>query len=203
MVMFVLLSFVLIASEVAYQAWEIGCHQWSAKTSLPLQLSDIVVLLAAVMLITKSRLLFYFVYFAGISSSVQAIITPDLGGYAYGQFRYVQFYVSHGGVVLACCMLIAICRYQPTFRSLWMSVLFANLYGAFIYAMNRLIGANYLYMMKKPEHASLLDVLGPHPWYLVCIEGIMILSFLVLYLPFWMHKKIKGSKSKVNFVEGE
>lgn len=55
---FVLLSLVLIASETAYQAWEIGCHQWSVETSLPLQLSDIVVLLAAVMLITKSRFLF-------------------------------------------------------------------------------------------------------------------------------------------------
>ncbi|MDY0938583.1 TIGR02206 family membrane protein [Priestia megaterium] len=203
MCVFGLLSFVLIASEVAYQAWEIGCHQWSAKTSLPLQLSDIVVLLAAVMLITKSRFLFYFVYFAGISSSVQAMITPDLGGYAYAQFRYVQFYVSHGGVVLACCVLIATCRYQPTFRSLWVSVLFVNLYGAFIYIMNRLIGANYLYMMKKPGHASLLDILGPHPWYLVWVEGIMILSFLVLYLPFWIHKKIKGDKSEINFVEEE
>jgi len=69
--------------------------------------------------------------------------------------------------------------------------------------MNRLLGANYLYMMKKPEHASLLDVLGPHPWYLVWIEGIMILSFLVLYLPFWVHKKIKGDKNKVNFIEAE
>ncbi|MBQ4865850.1 TIGR02206 family membrane protein [Priestia megaterium] len=203
MFVFILLSLILIASETAYQALEISCHQWSAETSLPLQLSDIVVLLAAVMLITKSRLLFYFVYFAGISSSVQAMITPDLGGYAYAQFRYVQFYVSHGGVVLACCMLIAVCRYEPTFRSLWVSVVSVNLYGGFIYAMNRLLGANYLYMMKKPEHASLLDVLGPHPWYLVWIEGIMILSFLVLYLPFWVHKKIKGDKNKVNFIEAE
>ena len=55
---FVLLSFILMVSETAYQAWEIGCHQWSVETSLPLQLSDIVVLLAAVMLITKSRFLF-------------------------------------------------------------------------------------------------------------------------------------------------
>ena len=33
--------------------------------------------------------------------------------------------------------------------------------------MNRLLGSNYMFTMHKPASASLLDILGPYPWYLL------------------------------------
>lgn len=69
--------------------------------------------------------------------------------------------------------------------------------------MNCLFGVNYLYMMKKSEYVFLLDVFGFYFWYLVWIEGMIIFSFFVFYLLFWIYKKSKGDKSKVNFIEVE
>ncbi len=38
-------------------------------------------------------------------------------------------------------------------------------------AMNALTGANYAYASRPPENPSLLDHLGPWPWYLLSMQG--------------------------------
>ncbi|MBY8913079.1 TIGR02206 family membrane protein [Bacillus sp. YC2] len=183
------LLFLLAASQISYHIWLLYFHDWSLRTSLPLQLSDISVYLAMLLLITKSRKLFAFLYFAGLGSAIQAVATPDLGAYSFPHFRYIVFFVSHGGVFLTCLFMAAARRYKPTVRALWASVLIVNIYGACVFFIDHLLNANYLYLMKKPKTSSLLDVLGPWPWYLLSMEAAVIVSFFILYIPFWVQKK--------------
>ncbi|MBM7644977.1 putative integral membrane protein (TIGR02206 family) [Scopulibacillus daqui] len=186
-----LLAFLLIVSEISLQSWYIYFHEWSPRYSLPLELSDLTVLLSIVMLLTRSAGLFKYIYFAGLGSSLQAILTPDLSVYSFPHFRYIEFFVSHGGVFLACLFMIAVEKFKPTFRSLWETVLALNIYGACIFIVNRLVNANYLYIMKKPNLPTVLDVLGPWPWYLIPMEAIIIIAFLILYAPFYIYEKIR------------
>lgn len=183
-------AILLVVTEVSEHVWLVYEHAWSVRRDLPLQLSDLAVLLAIVMLLTTSYKLFQFIYFAGLGSSIQAILTPDLGKFSFPHFQYIEFFVSHGGTVLACLFMVAAFHYRPTIRSMWLTILIVNLYGAVVFFLNRVLGANYLYIMKKPRSASLLDYLGPWPWYLVSLELVMILSFYILYSPFWIKRKI-------------
>lgn len=50
--------------------------------------------------------------------------------------------------------------------------------------VNPLLGSNYLLIAYKPDVASLLTLLAPWPWYILEFEGIGLLMFLILYLPF-------------------
>lgn len=184
------LAFLLFTSEACYQLWLVYENAWSVKKALPLQLSDLAVILAIVMLLTNSFKLFQFMYFAGLGSSIQAIMTPDLGRYSFPHFQYIEFFVSHGGVVLACLFMVVAYKYRPTFPGMWMTALIINLYTGFVFLLNKWLGADYLYIMKKPENASLLDYLGPWPWYLLSLELVMIVSFYLLYSPFWLKKKL-------------
>lgn len=190
----IFLAFLLLIFDVWQHLWLLTEDEWSAKRDLQLHLSDLVVILAIVMLMTKSYKLFQFMYFAGIGSSIQAILTPNLGRYSFPHFQYIEFFVSHGGAVIACLFMVAAFNYRPTLRDLWVTVLIVNLYAACVFFLNKLLGSNYLYIMEKPKTASLLDYLGPWPWYLLSMEIVMIVSFYILYIPFW---KKRGDSSSV------
>lgn len=181
------LASLLVVSEASQHLWLMGEKAWSIKRDLPLQLSDLSVLLAIVMLFVRSNKLFLFLYFAGLGSSIQAILTPDLR-FSFPHFQTIEFFVSHGGVVLACLFMAMAFPYRPTIKSMWMTILIVNLYAAGVFFLNKVLGANYLYIMKKPRNASLLDYLGPWPWYLLSMELVMILSFYLLFSPFWIKK---------------
>ncbi|MEG7283177.1 YwaF family protein [Bacillus sp. 0909A] len=184
-----LFVFLLLASQIGYQIWMIATGRWSVRTSLPLQLSDLSVYLSAIMLVTKSRKLFVFLYFVGIGSSLQALLTPDLGMFSFPHVRYILFFISHGSVFLSCLLMAVIGTYRLRQRSLWVTVLIVNLYGGIIYLVDRWLNANYMYLTKKPGGSSLLDVLGPWPWYIASAEAIAIASFFILYWLYRMFKK--------------
>lgn len=182
---------ILLVSELSLHVWYIAFHQWSLRQALPLELSDMAVILTIVMLYTKNAALFRFLYFVGIASSIQAMLTPDLKYYSFPHFRYIEFFISHGGVFLAVLFMAGVIRYEPTFRSLWETVVIIDIYGAMVYFLDRLIHANYLFLINKPEAASLLKYLGPWPWYILLAEVVMMLSFLILYSPYWIMWKVK------------
>lgn len=183
-----LFVFLLLGSQIGYQIWMIAAGRWSVRTSLPLQLSDLSVYLSAIMLVTKSRKLFVFLYFVGIGSSIQALATPDLGMFSFPHIRYILFFISHGSVFLSCLLMTVIGTYRLRQRSLWVTVLIVNVYGVCIYLLDRWLGANYMYLTKKPGGSSLLDVLGPWPWYIVSAEAITIACFYILY---WLYRRFK------------
>lgn len=45
--------------------------------------------------------------------------------------------------------------------------------------------------MQKPSNGSLLDYLGAWPWYLISLEIVAFVLFLLLYLPFLIKNNIK------------
>jgi hypothetical integral membrane protein (TIGR02206 family) len=188
------LASLLFVTDAWQQLWLVHEKAWSLKTALPLQLSDLAVIVAILMLLTKSYKLFQFIYYAGLGSSIQAILTPDLNRFSFPHFQYIEFFVSHGGVVLALLFMIVAFHYRPTIASLWGTFLIVNLYGACVFFLNKSLNANYLYIMKKPASASLLNFLGPWPWYLLSLDLVMILSFYILYLPFWAKQEIEISE---------
>ena len=73
---------------------------------------------------------------------------------------------------------------RPHWKSLLKVVIVGNLYYLVLFFINRWLGSNYMFTVHKPETASLMDVLGPWPWYLLTTEGIAAVVFTLFYLPF-------------------
>lgn len=184
------LAGVLLIGELGYQIGVLTAGRWSVKSSLPLEVSDLAALLAAVMLLTRSRSLVAILYFVGIGGAVQALVTPDLG-VSFPHWHFVQFFATHGATVLACLYMVAAERVRPAYRTLWFAAGWLNLYGVLIFVVDRLIGANYLYLMRKPD-ISVLNFLGPWPWYLLWVEALMLVEFHLLY---WLVRRRKTGDS--------
>lgn len=113
------LAAILIISEISLHAWLWSIEEWTIQYSLPFHLSSISILLSAALLLTKSYSLFEFTYFAGVGSALQAMITPDLSSYTFPHFRYVHFFISHGGIVVANMFIVFVEKYRPIAKSVW------------------------------------------------------------------------------------
>ncbi|WP_077212936.1 TIGR02206 family membrane protein [Bacillus dakarensis] len=182
------LASILILSEIALHIWWWGYDFWDIRHSLPLHLSSISLLLSAGLLITKDFRIFEFTYFAGLGSAIQAMITPDISAYSFPHFRYVHFFISHGGIVLANLFFVLVEQYRPRFKSLLKAFLYLNLYAFIVFLVNLILSGNYMYISKKPVNPSIMDYLGPWPFYIIPLEIIAFITFMILYLPFGLKK---------------
>ncbi|HYK73251.1 MAG TPA: TIGR02206 family membrane protein [Pseudoneobacillus sp.] len=180
---------ILILSEISLHVWLWRIKEWTIQYSLPFHLSSISIIFSAAAVWTRSFALFEFTYFAGVGSALQAMITPDISAYTFPHFRYVHFFISHGGIVVANLFLVIVEKYRPTLRSLWRAFLYLNIYTLFVFIMNHFLKGNYMYISEKPVNPSLLDYLGPWPYYIFSLELIALFTFFILYLPFWFMRE--------------
>lgn len=185
----------LIVNEFGWHLWNLVNGTWTVQTMLPLHLCSVFVFLSAIMLVTRSYGIFEFAFFLGIAGAMQAFLTPDLGSYSFPHFRYFQVFVSHGLIIASALYMLIVEHMRPTWKSLLKVVIVGNLYYVALFFLNRALGSNYMYTSHKPETASLLDVLGPWPWYLLVIEGMAAVVFLLFYAPFAISDGVKKRRN--------
>ena len=143
------------------------------------------------MLVMRSYRIYEFAYFLGIGGAIQALATPDLGIYGFPHFRFWQTLISHGLIIVSAVFMTTVEGFRPTWKSMLRTALWMNVYMLVIYFFNAAIGSNYLMINGKPGVPSLLDLLPNWPWYILWMEAIGVLTFIILYLPF-IFKDLKG-----------
>ncbi len=181
----------LVINESLWHIWNLSIGEWTIQTMLPLHLCSVLVWLCAYMLVTKNRTIYEFAYLIGIAGALQAVLTPDLGQYAFPHFRYFQVFVSHGLIIISALFMTFVEGFRPTWNSVKRVAIYGNIYLIFVFILNLLIGSNYLFVAHKPETASLLDVLPSWPYYILILEILAAVFILLFYAPF----AIKGKRS--------
>lgn len=176
----------LVVSEGSWHIWNLAIGEWSIQTHLPFHLCAVFVWLSVIMLITRNARLYEFAYFLGIGGALQPLLTPEAGIYGLPHFRAIQTLAAHGSIITAAVFMTVVEGYRPTWASIKRVFIWANIYLIFVTGVNLLLGSNYMYTLHKPETASLLDLFGPWPVYLLVAEGFALVLCLLLYLPFLM-----------------
>ena len=157
---------------------------WSVRTSLPLALCDIALVVAAITCWWPGWLLgVELTWFWGLAGTLQAVLTPDLSA-GFPQLEFFQFVVGHIGIVIAALYLVIGLQIEPregaVLRVFGITAAYALLLGIFDWAT----GANYMYLAAPPDRVTLLSVLGPWPWYLFSATAVAFLLLVLLDLPF-------------------
>ena len=144
---------------------------------LPLHLCDLSVMLVAWALLRQNRLVEEVGFCWALSGSVQALLTPDLSD-GFPSLHYLTFFLQHYGAVVGALYLAVRGRVRMTAESVWRVWMISNGYVVAAGLVNWLWGTNLGYLARKPDHASLLDYLGPWPYYVIGIEVIALISFM-------------------------
>lgn len=178
------LAITLWVAEVSWHLWNYFTGQWSVQWLLPLNVCSALIWLSGFMLIFRSRTIYDFAYFLGIGAATQYLATPDLGIYGFPHFRFFQTFLSHGLLVTCAIYMTVVEGFRPTWKSLVRVFLVTNVYMLVIYFVNIALGSNYLMINAKPATASILDLLPAWPYYILDMELLGIITFILLYLPF-------------------
>lgn len=176
------LALIILAAWAGEYIADVILGIWSVKYDLPLQLTDAVSLVTMAALLALARgvprqHLVELVYFWGLSASLQAILTPDLA-YDFPSVFFFTYFAYHIGAVLAGLILVFGLRMYPTPGAVGRVYAATLVWAALAGAGCLLTGGNYMYLRNKPVHGSLLNVMGPWPWYIVT-TGVLGLALLL------------------------
>jgi hypothetical integral membrane protein (TIGR02206 family) len=177
------LAAVLAANQLAYLGYAASRGWIVPPAGLPLELCDLAVWLAVAALLGAPPLSGELLYFVGLAGTVQALLTPDLG-VAFPSYPAARFFLGHGGTVAAALLLLATGRLRPRRGAWWRALLVLNAYAGAVLVLDHLAGTNYLYLTRKPPVPTLLDRMGPWPWYLLTADALAAALFFLLEVPF-------------------
>lgn len=149
--------------------------------SLPLHLCDLAWVAAAVALWTQHRYAVALTYFWSLLT-VQAIVTPSLGE-DFPDLRYFAYWALHLLIVWSAVLLVWGLRRTPTWRDYGFTIAVTVAWAAFTYVFNEIADTNYGYLQRKPSGGSLLDLLGPWPWYVVAEIAIIAVVWALMTWP--------------------
>lgn len=151
---------------------------WSVQFTLPLQLTDAVSLVTIAALLTRRPALVELSYFWAFTATLQAVLTPDLGQDFPSIFYFTYFGYHVGAIVAASFLVFGLERY-PAPGAPWRVFGATLAWAAIAGAADLITGGNYMYLASKPVHNSLLNLMGPWPWY---IPGGVVLGLALLLL---------------------
>lgn len=159
------------------------------ENSLPLYLCDVVSLLLAWALVSGRQRLAEVGYFWALAGTTQGLLTPTLY-FDWKSPEYYAFFAQHGGAPVAAVVLVFGLGLAPTRGWFKRMLLWSGGYMAVVMALNVLLGVNYGFLNGKPAVPTLLDGMGPWPYYLITLNLVAVAVYLALgWLARWLTAK--------------
>jgi hypothetical integral membrane protein (TIGR02206 family) len=176
------LAVLLCCVAVPGQAYQLTPGDFDLATSLPLQLCDLAWVAAVHGLLTHRPTPVSVTYFWGLTLTVQGILTPSLDQ-AFPDPRFFAFWGMHLLVVWSALYLTVGLGLGPGWRDYRNTVLVTVGWAGVVYLVDVALDVNYGYLVHKPRAASLLDVLGPWPVYLVVGAAVLMAGWALMTWP--------------------
>ncbi len=152
------------------------------QENLPLHFCSVMMLIAFVALWRRQRWASAFVYFGVLAASIQALITTDLEK-SFPSIQYFFFFLSHGLLFIAALVVPLVQRWRARRVDIVRCVLLGDVYLLSVIPLNLMLGTNYGFTQHGPADGSILDYLGPGPWYYLWLQVPALLLFALMYLP--------------------
>lgn len=183
------MAVVLSLTVVLWVALRIALGDFDETTDLPLDVCNLAALLMPFLMWKPTQRVHEILYFLVLVGTLQATLTPHLFN-GFPNFTFFKYWIVHGGLIVFVVFVTASFKFYPGRCSLLKAFAWLHGYAMAVFIANLLLGSNYFYIMRKPPTASLLDVLGPWPWYLLVCEGLAFVLFVLVYLPiYFIHER--------------
>jgi hypothetical integral membrane protein (TIGR02206 family) len=160
----------------------IGLFPFTLHHSLPLQICDFAWVVVAWALVTRRPLPTALTYYWGLTLSVQALVQPTLTQ-PFPEPEFFVFWGKHLLIVWGAVYLCLALRHGPDWRGYRQAAGWTTAWLLVVLCLNAALGSNYGYVNGKPSEATVLDVLGPWPLYVVVEMAVVLIGWALITLP--------------------
>ncbi|MDZ4749053.1 MAG: TIGR02206 family membrane protein [Saprospiraceae bacterium] len=170
---------------------------------LPLFMCDLVAMVLPFIIFSGNRKWIGILYFWALAGTMQALITPDVEA-GFPSFHFFRYFIGHASIIIAVLYTVIVHRIRIGWHDFLNAIIYAQGYLVVIHIINQVLSSNYGYTMQKPPGPSILDLMGPWPWYILWGEFLIVFLYLLLLAPFllWPAKPVALSQDKES-VEGD
>ncbi len=207
--LFIIISLLVMGCDVSLKSWMLSKGLLRASYDLILHMCDISGFLLPVLLFMKdgkSRVaLFNLMFIWGLGGAAMALLTPEMGGYAFPSLYYFNFFIKHGMIVIGVLMAIFVDGLRPSLKKMPTAIGLSTIMVAAIYGLDRLAvllppfePGNYMFLSYPPTGGSLIDLLvkifGPSPYYIIGLIIVAVIVYTALWVPFAVGGAVKHKK---------
>ena len=169
----------------------------SLASSLPLHLCNFGMIMVGILLISRKQWALELAYFWALCGASQSLLTPDLK-YIFPHPMAITFFTAHTIEIVGLLYAVIVLKMRPHWDSIPRVFIKTLLLAAIIFPLNFLSPEmNYMFLKHPPLGGSLIDLLGPWPWYLLSLLGVALVLFVIAYLPYAIMDGIKARKQKL------
>ena len=192
----IVMACIISISVISYTVIKIFEGPFDVQKDLPLHLCNFLGLTIPIFAVLRKYWMYEIIVFWILAGTAQGVFTPDLDE-GFPHYRFFKYWLEHAGLVLFIVYASAVYGMRPKFKSIIKAFGAIQIYLIFILGVNALIGSNYLFLMRKPDHTSLLDVLGEWPYYIL-VEELLILPFFLIIYGAFKAIDLLSERSRVN-----
>jgi len=178
---------IIAATQIFKVYARVHLGTFDIKIDLPLELCNIMALAMPFIMYYKWRFGWSILFFWICAGTAQAMITPTHVA-AFPNYEAIRYWAVHVGLPVMAVYGAVVYGWRLTWKDALFSGIGMNLMALVIYFVNSTIGSNYMYLNAKPPGTTLYSILGPWPWYILSLEGVILVLFSLLLIPFILIK---------------
>jgi len=173
--------------SLPHQARQLAPGDFDLDSSLPLDVSDLAWLVAVWALWSRRSRATSLLYYWGLTLTLQAMLTPTLDN-DFPDPDYFLFFITHLLTIWAALFLTFGLGIRPDWPGYWFAVACTAVWALCAITVNLLVDANYGYLSRKPDVATLLDLFGPWPAYLLAEGAVVMAGWALITWP-WVVRR--------------
>ena len=189
--MIITVALIIFAMETAKQLTFPFIQRRYWLDQLPLHLCGLSIFMEFIHAFKPNKTTAEMLYCLGLPGAVAALLFANWSMYPLANFYCLQSFFIHALHVAFPLMLLISSEIIPDIKQLWRAAAFIVIIAPVIYLLNIRLGTNFLFINAGSEGSPLeifIEFAGV-PGFLVPYAGLLILVWLLMYLPWIIHKK--------------
>lgn len=167
---------------------------FSIANDLPFHLCNFLPFFLIFVFFTLSRNLWAILFFWIILGCSQANFTPTVQTSLF-HWDAIRYWAVHMLLVTLILYPIINWKWKLKHIDIWKSFLGLNILALLIYGVNLLTEGNYMYLIAKPPGKTLFSAFPEWPYYILVIQGILIIWSYLLYGIYLLFLGLKPKKN--------